>query len=230
MKKLLIGISAGALALGTAAFAADMQMPKGHEMTRAEAKTRAEEAFAKLDINHDGKLDAADRAAQAGKMFDKLDANHDGSISRDEFLAAHKGMGMGGPGMGGPGWGHDGPPPPGGDSHEGMEGRHHGGRMGEGMKGGMMRPGQMGMLMAIMHEADPARSGTVTKDAFVAGALKLFDKADANHDGTVTAAERRAARQAMMGEMRKAMMGRMGKMGHEGMMDHDMPPPPPPAN
>ena len=66
MKKLLIGISAGALALGTAAFAADMQMPKGHEMTRAEAKTRAEEAFAKLDINHDGKLDAADRAAQAG--------------------------------------------------------------------------------------------------------------------------------------------------------------------
>jgi Ca2+-binding EF-hand superfamily protein len=86
-------------------------------MTRAEAKTRAETAFDKLDVNHDGKLDKADREARhlarINAHFDALDTNHDGSISRDEFLAAHTGPKA--PemdhDMGAPGEHPDGPPP-----------------------------------------------------------------------------------------------------------------------
>ena len=222
MKKLLIGISAGALALAGAAFAAEAHMEHGAPLTRAEVQAKAEAAFAKLDLNHDGKLDKTDRAVRISEMFDKLDTNHDGAISRDEFIAAHEKMGMGG--MGGE---HgDAPPPPG---HEGgmmghEDGMGHAGRMGHG-------PARMGVLMAILHEADPAHTGTVTKDAFVAAALKLFDQADTNHDGKLSGQERRAAWGAAM---RKHMREGMGREGMEhGGMEHggmarmgNMPPPP----
>ena len=237
MKRLLIGISAGALAMASVAVAAETQMgPGAHVLTREEAKAHAEEAFAKLDLNHDGKLDAADRAARWGMMFDKIDTNHDGTISRDEFVAAHAKMGPGGMGHGEMGGEHrDGPPPPGHEWREGHEGGPgHGGRMGEHMRGpmgGRMAAAKMGMLMLILREADPAHTGSVTKDAFVGAALKLFDKADTNHDGKVTPEERRAARVAFRQEMGKRMHERMEHDGHMGGMKMgDMPPPPPPPS
>ena len=45
-------------------------------------------------------------------------------------------------------------------------------------------------------------AGPVTRQAFVDRALGMFDRADANRDGTVTVAERRAAREAMRGQWR----------------------------
>ena len=232
MKKLLLGISAGALMLATAGFAAEAGMGghMGHTMTRAEAQTAAEMAFAKLDLNHDGKLDAADRAARLGMMFDKIDTNKDGTISRDEFIAAHEkmrhvrmGMGMGGMGMGGER--PNGPPPPreGREAHEGHEG--HEGGPGHRMMGHDRE--KMAILMAILHEADPAHTGTITREAFVGAALKLFDKADTNHDGKVTPEEHHAAMAKGREQMRKMMREHMGPDGMKmdgmkmGGMDHD---------
>ena len=217
MKKITIGISALALALTGVAYAAPA-LEKGHDITRAEAKERAEKLFEKLDVNHDGKLDKADRTARENAMFDKIDANHDGSISRDEFVAAHDHMGPRGP--------QDGagaPPPAGAPTAPGKHDRH-------GPRGHWRQHGFAGfeIVGAILHQADPNHTGTITKDAFVNGALALFDKADTNHDGKLDKAERRAA----MAKMHPGKM-RMHHPDHGGH-DHGGPagdmPPPPPAN
>ncbi|MEN9717579.1 MAG: hypothetical protein RIQ99_457 [Pseudomonadota bacterium] len=106
MKTILLGISLAAMAGAGVAIAQDhgpdmAGMPGMSEhagmdpmgdktVTRAEAQAKAEEHFAKMDVNKDGKLDAADRAAFMGQAFDKLDTNKDGAISRDEFAAGRK--------------------------------------------------------------------------------------------------------------------------------------------
>ena len=120
MKKTLIGLSALALGLAGAAYAQD-GMPGGDPLgdktvTKAEFQAKGAAMFDKMDANHDGKLDTADRAAHEGQMFDRADANHDGALSRDEFMAVHQ-RGPGGDGAAG-------------------AGKHHGGR--EGGHGGMM--------------------------------------------------------------------------------------------
>jgi hypothetical protein len=204
MKRLTLGLSAAALAIAGAAFAAEGNWDRhaGQTVTRAEAQAKAEQAFAKLDVNHDGKLDQADRAARMTEIFDRIDTNHDGMISRAEFNDAHQHM-MGDHRMG---------------DHPDMDGDHRD-RDGMGHDMGHGRHG-MGMMMFIMHQADPNHTGVITRDAFVGAALALFDKADTNHDGKVTPQERHAARRAM-GE---AMHDGWRKDGGPG---GDMPPPPP---
>ncbi|MGE3689982.1 MAG: EF-hand domain-containing protein [Novosphingobium sp.] len=195
MNKLTLGLSFAALAACGAAFAAQIDTPaKGWgnpgPVTRAEAQTRANAMFDRLDANKDGKLDATDRearrTARRTAMFDQLDANKDGQVSRDEFTnfrmergMGRRGEGMGGPGMGGHGKGHHRM------GHHGMG--HHG-------MGGMMQ----GM-------ADTNKDGAVSKDEFMAAHTAHFDRMDADHDGTVTVEERQAARQAMRQSMRKRM-------------------------
>lgn len=208
MKKSLIGLSALALGLAGAAYAAD-EMPGGDPLgdktvTKAEFLAKGAAMFDKMDVNHDRKLDSADRAAHEGEMFDHLDTNRDGSVSRDEFTAAHA---NGGP-EGKPGAGQ-------------RHGDHGGGHDG----------GHMGMMM--MHMADTNQDGAVSRDEFAAAQAKHFDMMDANHDGQLTQAERKAARDKM-----KAMGGMGGGMRHGGKHGNqpmgDMPmgdmPPPPPAN
>ena len=63
-----------------------------------------------------------------------------------------------------------------------MGGKHMGMRGGRGMMGKM---------------ADTNGDGTITQAEFTTAALAHFDKADADHNGTVTAAERKAARDTM---------------------------------
>ncbi len=206
MKRITLAVSAVALVLAGAAFAAEEHHGHGGPLTRAEAQAHAAQAFDKLDANHDGKLDQADRAAHMGMMFDKMDANHDGAISREEFMAAHQHrMGMHADHEGD----HDGDHTAGPEGRPGKEG-HHGG-----MRHGMER---MAMLGAIMHLADPAHTGTITRDAFIGATLKLFDMADTNHDGIVTREEHRAAQAQMRAKWREQAM----MPGHGG----DMPPPP----
>ena len=96
MKKLTLGTSAAISALVLAAgvaIAADAPRAMNHgrmaeTTTRAEAQTRAGEMFDRFDVNKDGKIDEADRAAHRAQMFDKVDANYDGNISRDEFASS----------------------------------------------------------------------------------------------------------------------------------------------
>lgn len=211
MKTITKGLSAIALtvALGGVALAAQGQRgwdgPDANAtVTRAEAQAKAEAMFDQHDVNRDGKLDQADRAAMMGKKFDEIDTDHNGSLSRDEFLAAHQHMG-------GPG------------EHGGMPGMDHGkegGMGGESHRMGMRegRRGHDGGMMMKM--ADTNSDGTVTRAEAVAGALKHFDMADANHDGKLTPDERKAAH----ANMREHMKGMRGTMGG------GMPPPPPPAN
>ena len=210
MKRVTIALALAGLAAGGTALA--QQAGWGGDMTRADATAKAAAMFEKLDVNHDGKLDKADRAAQAAKMFDRIDTDHNGQISRDEFMAAHDrgpggmehGMEHGPDGMMPP------PPPEAAGGPGPMPGHPMGhGRMGHGRMGA-------GPMMAMAHMADTNHDGAISKDEFVAGALKLFDAADTNHDGKVTKAEREAAHKTMMQKWR-AMRGAP-----------DMPPPPPP--
>ncbi|WP_200844705.1 MULTISPECIES: EF-hand domain-containing protein [unclassified Novosphingobium] len=213
IKKLTLGLSVAALSIGGVACAQAPAAPDrpGHErpkidangdgvVTRAEAQAAAAAMFAKLDVNKDGKIDQADRELarqqkREGK-FAKLDTNKDGSISKAEFMADRGPEGRGrGPGMDGP------PPPPGEMGKDGPgkdgprgEGRgHHGKRGGHGFGGGRMGGG----MMAMARDADTNHDGAISKDEFMAAAMKRFDAADTNHDGKVTKEEKQAAREAM---------------------------------
>ena len=158
------------------------------DVTRQQVIERTDEMFARLDANHDGRV-TPDEARAMGEhrrdemrqhMFDRLDANHDGNISRDEFAQAHAMHG----GPGGPGGHHGmrmGPPPPGGP-------------------GGPEGPGGHGMHGARMF----GDQGFVTLEQMRARALERFDRADANHDGTLTAAERHAAHESDARRPRRA--------------------------
>ena len=219
-------VCAGACAgvAGAVVAAAPKHAHHHQPLTRAEAQANAAKLFDRLDVNHDGKIDAADRTAHIDAMFDKLDTNHDGAISRDEFRKAHEhgpGMAMGmGMGMHGDA---DAPPPPPADGM-GPDQPHHGGRDHQGGRGHH----ENGMMMAgmLMHMADPGHTGTVTRDGFIGAALRLFDEADANHDGVVTGEERAAERGRLAYRMREAMRARW--QAHHGAGEKAGPNAPPP--
>lgn len=221
MKKIVLGISAAALALGAGAlYAAAPQGPAG-DVTWAEARAKADEMWAKLDVNKDGKIDQADRDAKVMQKFDEIDTNHDGSISRDEFLARHnamRGPRADAPGAG-PGAGPD-------ESHRGHRGGRGGpegrGPGGPGMHGAMMGGMMGGPGMMMLHMADANKDGVVTKAEYDTAVKAHFDKVDTNHDGKISKEERKAARDAMRGRFG-------GRPGGPGAPGGDMPPPPPPG-
>jgi Ca2+-binding EF-hand superfamily protein len=184
MKTLTLLSGAALLAVAGLALAQDGPAPDrpgpDATITRQQAVARAEQMFARLDANHDGRF-TPDEAQAMGEhrrgdvrqhMFDRIDANHDGNISRDEFAQAHAMR----DGPGGPGGdrGMEMGPPPGGPG--GPEGGH-------GMHGARMFGDQ----------------GFVTLEQMRARALERFDRADANHDGTLTPEERQAAHERMRG-------------------------------
>jgi hypothetical protein len=228
MNKLMILSGVALIGLAGAALAQppgpgpDQGSRRGADVTRAQVIQHSDAAFARLDANHDGRFTREEAQAQGeqrrtqmqARMFERLDADHNGQISREEFAQGRgpgRGPGMrgpGGPGMRGPGGpggpgamadgGPDGPPPPPGGP--GMRRFGHGG------------PGMGARMGARLF----GEAGFVTAEQFRARALQRFDQADANHDGTLTVAERRAQR----GEMR---MHRRGPPPG----GPDMPPPPP---
>jgi Ca2+-binding EF-hand superfamily protein len=186
---ILSGAALLAVAGGVAIAQGPGQRPdRNADVTRDQVIARTSEAFARLDANHDGRFTPdearargeARRTERRAHMFDRLDANHDGNVSRDEFSQAHGVRGEGRPGMG-----HRrmGPPPGGPDGPEG--GPPPGGPDGPRGPGARMFGEQGFMTLEQMRDR----------------ALARFDRADANHDGTLTAAERREAR----GQMRERM-------------------------
>lgn len=208
-RKLTLGLSVAALAIGGAACAQApstppqdgprMERPKIDAngdgiVTRAEAQAAATAMFARLDVNKDGKLDQADRELgrqqKRDKMFARLDTNGDGSISKAEFAAQKgpEGRGPEGRGPEGRGPGKDGHGPRGGHGHGRGHGPHGGG------------------MMAMARDADTNKDGAISQAEFMAAAMKRFDAEDTNHDGQVTKAEREAAHAAQKAkwEARKA--------------------------
>lgn len=182
MRKLTLSIAVAALATAGTAFAAPgaggARMPQG-DMTRAQVEAKAAERFAKMDANGDGVLNPADRAAMRAKMFDRIDADKNGSISRAEFEAMHaKRAERARSGKRG--------------DRAAMAGHRMGGHK-MGARGGR---GMMGKM------ADANSDGAISRAEFTAAALKRFDAADADRNGTVTQAERQAGRQAMRAQMK----------------------------
>lgn len=197
MNKIILLGGAALLAAAGAAFAqagdAPRRMPMA-DMTRQQAVDRADQMFARLDANHDGRFTPDEAQAMRGmrrrgpdgaagpggpgargeRIFDRLDINHDGNITREEFGQAHAR--------------HGGP--------EGGDAAHGPGPGGPGMAG-PGGPGGRGMRGARMF----GEQGFVTQAQFRERALARFDRADADHDGVVTVAERQAARGAMRGGM-----------------------------
>jgi hypothetical protein len=175
------------------------------DVTRQQVIERVDQRFARLDANNDGRFTPeemraageARRAEMQTRMFDRMDLDHNGSITREEMTQAHaqmrehRGEGRG------EGMGH----------RRGM--RHmrgpHGPGGPEGARGpdGPGGPGAPGMRGERMF----GTQGFVTREQMRERALARFDQADANHDGTVTAAERQAARGAMRQRFRERRPG-----------------------
>jgi hypothetical protein len=183
--------------------------PPMHELTFAEVKAQADRVWNRLDANHDGRIDRADRDARLLEYFAMADTNHDGVISKDEFLAAMRAREAK--------WeehGHNerdrdelgppGPPPPG--APQDFRPDVVGGGMGDGPN----------MAMAIIGPAlHGARTdGVITRAAFDTALKARFDAIDVNHDGSLSQEELRAARH---------------DGPHQGWKkrDHGMRPPPP---
>ena len=202
MKTLLFSTAAIAAAAITPALAqdtnVDVHVMSKEPVTRAAMVQKVQDHFAKLDANRDGFItkeeaesgreeirverrdrieerlaekgvDMPDRAA----VFDRLDANQDGSISRDEFTSAKP------------------------DMKERRvivikDGDEAGGHRG-------VRMHRMGMRFGghMFEMADADKDGRVSMQEATNAAAAHFDKADSNHDGTLTREEMRAAHKGM---------------------------------
>jgi Ca2+-binding EF-hand superfamily protein len=186
MRKLTLSLIAGAASVAAGGVAcaqsapAPAQAPQ-HELTRAAVEQRAGQMFDRLDANHDGKLDQADRDARQKARFDRLDTNHDGQVSYAEFTAARAQFAQARKDRVAKA-----------EAHRGAHGQAAEHRMT--MRGGFRGRGGP---MAMMRIADADKDGTITKAEFVNAALQRFARLDANHDGTVTADEAKAARDNM---------------------------------
>ncbi|WP_447753458.1 hypothetical protein [Sphingopyxis fribergensis] len=190
MKKISL-LTLGAALIAMPALAAPGGAAKGDAdgngvLTRAEAQAAATAHFAKMDVNKDGKLDAADRAAKRAEMqakrFASLDANSDGNVSKAEWdqhgadraaKRAERGEKRAAAGEAGEG------------KRDGMRRGHHG-----------KRGGHHGMGGRMMGKADVNGDKAISQAEFQTAALTRFDAADANKDGQVTAEERQAQRGA----------------------------------
>ena len=171
MKKFTILGGAVLIAVAGAAIAqqATTRPDRNADVTRQQTIERADQRFARLDVNNDGRATAEEaqqahqqhRAERAGRMFERFDLNSDGSITRAEFDQAHAQRAEHGAEAG---------------EHRGMRGDHRAAMFGE--------------------------QGFVTREQMRERALARFDRLDANRDGTLTAEERRQARQQRMQERR----------------------------
>jgi Ca2+-binding EF-hand superfamily protein len=197
MQKTLAIAAASMVAITGAAYAHNHDDP-AKPMTRAEVQAKVKTHFDKFDASKDGVVTRAEfDAARAqmreewqakavqrqGERFTMLDANKDGQIGRAEFDADHQARAADRAG-----------------DRKGGEKRwgHHGGKgMGMGM----------GMGMGWFERIDTDNDGRVTLADASKKALEMFDKADANRDGTVTPEERKAAHEKMRAEWKAKREG-----------------------
>lgn len=146
------------------------------ETSRAALVSRLDAQFATLDTNRDGFLSDAERSAvrdaRIEARFQRLDADKNGSISLAEMKAGPE---------------HRGGP----RAERGGKGGHHGRQHGT-------RGGRGGDHPGLNRDAD--KDGRISRAEFQGRALARFDRADADRNGVVTAAEHQAARGTMKGQ------------------------------
>ena len=210
--------------------------------TRDEVVAHVREMFARLDGNKDGYVTRAeaDAAHQAmigemhdrftkrfekadfprpdrAAMFDKLDTNKDGSISRQEYMSAkpeirhesHVFVMRDGEAPVEVGAAGHVPGTPEGPARvtilqDGAPPLEMNSRPGEpGAKGIRMHGMRMGMHGRMFEEADANHDGKVSQQEMTDLALKHFDSADANHDGKLTPDERMKMHEERRVEIRR---------------------------
>ncbi len=189
MKKTILAFTAVGLLAGTAAIAQPADRAAG-PMTRMQVTQKSAERFKKMDLNSDGVLDLADQELRRKQMIARIDTDGNGAISKAERDAAREARQARRAER---------------RAERGVEGERRG--FGKGEKRGMrgMRGGKGGKFAGggMMARADADGDGRLTLQEFQSHALERFDRADANNDGTVTAAERKAAHDARRAQMRE---------------------------
>ena len=130
----------------------------------------------------------ADAQARAEAAFARVDANKDGTLNEADRAARHAAM-----------FARIDTDNSGSISRAEFDAMHA-----KRAEKGKARAGhRMGRKGHAGHQAMMGKpAGPVTQQAFVERALARFDRADANRDGTVTQAERKAARESMRDQWR----------------------------
>jgi len=189
MKKLIFGaaaiaVAAAATPLIAAQTAGAPVMPHQGQPRVAKTVTRAEVAqmvqlhFARLDANRDGFITQAEAQAMRGARRAKVGQNAAPNAERRfARLDANRDGAVTKPEFDA--------------AHQQRAGKHQG--MHGGKRGGMGMAGFGGRMFTM---ADANKDNRVSLQEAVAGAVRHFDTADANRDGTLTSDERRASRAA----------------------------------
>ena len=224
MKMIMIG--ATVLLAGTAAFAqttppagvaqgtAPVAVPPAPHMEQVRIHMMSDKVMTRDEV-----------VAHVRRMFQDLDANHDGFVTRDELdsihqrmMSMHEGMAkeMAERGMKGPDraaafdrldTNHDGmisrqefmAAKPQIEEHRVMVMRDGGMQGGPGMEGMRMHMHGASFGGRLFDMADANHDGRVTLQEATNAALQRFDRADLNHDGKLTPEERQQAHQLMRG-------------------------------
>ncbi|MGY6551553.1 MAG: hypothetical protein ACXIT4_06600 [Erythrobacter sp.] len=159
-------------------------------VSRDQMMAAANERFDRLDTNNDGVLDAGEIAAAQEKMQERRAKMREARAARSETA--------------------------GDEARQGKRERRAE-RMGAGSGDAAGKwQGRGGQRTSWLARMDADGDGTITREEFLAPALKRFDRADADGDGVVTAEERAAMRTAMMAkrqEMREARQQTQGERG-----------------
>ncbi len=168
-------IAPGLIALtltGTAMAAAPDGQRGGYDRTaptaRADVISMANQRFDRIDTNQDGMIDAAEMAAHREQMKDRMKER------RAKRIAAREAASEAATDEGAK------------TSWRTRKGKRDGGWAGK-------QRGERGDWFARL---DTDGDGMISRDEFIAPALKRFDRADADGDGIVTPEERAAAREA----------------------------------
>ena len=128
----------------------------------------ADEKFAKMDTNGDGKISSSEHSSGARTMFQSMDTNKDGSVTAAEMDTAHAGM-------------------KGGDM-----------KSGDTKRSDMKHDGMKMSSADKIKKMDSNGDGRLSASEYEAGSRDMFAKSDANKDGSITAEEMKAAHQKDM--------------------------------
>lgn len=226
-----LALAAATLALAGGATLAHAQRGAGPagDMTRAAMADHAGKMFERMDRNRNGTLDAADRAAHEAERFGKLDADGNGEVSKAEMQAGHDAAkarkaerraareGKAGDrleqrfarldtdGSGGLSQAEMAAARELREQRKGARGDRAEGREQRGAHEGGHRGGRHGkaMMHGLLRDADADGNHAVTRAEFDAAVARQFARIDTDGNGTASAAERKAAREAMRAQ-RKA--------------------------
>lgn len=195
-----IPLAIGAAALALTALGGAVVHAQAHDHSGPAAATPGGAMRGQMPA---GPMTRANAQAMAAAMFARMDANRDGKLDAadrsarqaDHFARMDTNK-------------------DGAISRSEFDSAHAQGHEEMSGAGGKMSGGMRGMRMLAQMDANGDKA--ISRDEFLGGALKRFDGADANRDGTLTPEERRAAMGAHRGG--GGMRG-MGGADHDAMDD-----------